>query len=116
MTEHKKLLVWQRSVVLAKRIYQLTDSFPGTQKYSLVDQMCRSAISIPSNIAEGGKRSTNKDFKSFLHISLGSLAELETQLIIAHDLLYIPEEEFSPLLRETDELSKMLHVLIKKLL
>lgn len=78
--------------------------------------MCRCAISIPSNIAEGSKRSTNKDFKSFLHVSLGSLTELETQLIIAHDLLYISEEEFKPLVKETDELSKMLHVLIKKLL
>lgn len=116
MTEHKKLIVWQRSVVLAKRIYQITDLFPDTQRYSLVDQMCRSAVSVPSNIAEGSKRSTNKDFKSFLHISLGSLAELETQLVIAHDLLYISDREFNPMVKELDELSKMLHVLIKKLL
>jgi four helix bundle protein len=116
MTEHKKLLVWQRSVILARNIYQVTSSFPNTQKYSLVDQMCRSAVSVPSNIAEGSKRSTNKDFKSFLHISLGSLAELETQLVIAHDLSYISEKDFPLLTKEVDEISKMLHSLIKKLL
>jgi four helix bundle protein len=116
MTEHKKLLVWQRSVILARNIYQVTSSFPNTQKYSLVDQMCRSAVSVPSNIAEGSKRSTNKDFKSFLHISLGSLAELETQLVIAHDLSYISEKDFDLLTKEVDEISKMLHSLIKKLL
>lgn len=78
--------------------------------------MCRCAISVPSNVAEGSKRSTAKDFKSFLHISLGSLAELETQIVIAHDLGYVTEKDFNPFVKEVDELSKMLHVLIKKLL
>ncbi len=78
--------------------------------------MCRSAVSVPSNIAEGSKRSTSKDFRLFLHVSLGSLAELETQIVIAHDLLYISNSDFNFLVKEIDELSKMLHVLIKKLL
>lgn len=116
MTEYKNLLVWQRSIVLVKRIYIISALFPKTQQYSLVDQMCRCAVSIPSNIAEGSKRSTNKDFKSFLHISLGSLAELETQTIIAHDLGYVSEKDFNFLVKEIDEVAKMTHSLIKKLL
>jgi four helix bundle protein len=77
--------------------------------------MCRSAVSVPSNIAEGSKRSTNKDFKSFLHISMGSLAEVETQLLICKNLQLISEETTHPLQKQAEELSKMLMAFIKKL-
>lgn len=83
MNNYKELKVWQRSVELAVKIYELTKHFPKEEVYGLTSQIKRSAISIPSNIAEGAGRNTDKDFNNFLGISYASLCELETQLIIA---------------------------------
>jgi len=80
--DHKKLKVWQEAIDLVANIYQLTGELPPDEKFGLVSQMRRSAISIPSNIAEGMARKSNKESTNFLYISLGSLAEIETQLII----------------------------------
>jgi four helix bundle protein len=80
---HKDLDAWKRSMELVDEIYKLTRSFPDNEKFGLVNQMRRSAISVPSNIAEGAGRQHKKEMIQFLYISLGSLAELETQLLIA---------------------------------
>jgi four helix bundle protein len=83
---HKDLNVWKESMTLAKEVYRLTKNFPKEETFGLVSQMRRAAVSIPSNIAEGAARNSNKEFIQFLHVSLGSLAELETQLLLSKEL------------------------------
>ena len=90
---HKDLDIWKLGIDLAMKIYELTDKFPDIEKYNLVNQMRRCAISIPANISEGAARNTKKEFLHFLYISLGSLSELETHLIIAKRLKYMDGEE-----------------------
>jgi four helix bundle protein len=85
---HKDLEVWKQGIELAKAVYGLAQSFPASELYGLTSQMRRSAVSIPSNIAEGAGRSTDKEFVYFLHITLGSIAELETQYILSKELGY----------------------------
>jgi four helix bundle protein len=82
---HKDLDVWKESMRLAKDVYALTTKFPKEEMYGLTSQIRRSAVSIPSNIAEGAGRNSNKEFIQFLYISLGSLAELETQILLSKD-------------------------------
>lgn len=83
---YKDLIVWQKAIKLVILIYDLTKAFPQNEIYGITSQMRRSSVSIPSNIAEGSKRRTKKDFEHFLSIALGSAAELETQLIISENL------------------------------
>lgn len=83
MKTYKDLIVWQKSIELVKEIYLLTEDFPKEEIYGLTSQIRRCAVSIPSNIAEGKMRTTNKEFSHFLSIAYGSGAELETQLILA---------------------------------
>lgn len=106
MKGHHKLEVWKRSIEFVTAIYKLTESFPKSEIYGLVQQLRRSAISIPSNIAEGAGRNSKNEFKQFLSIAQGSIAELETQLLIARNLGFVKEPE--SLLIELDELSKMI--------
>ena len=113
---YQDLVVWQRSVELVKEVYLLTKDFPKSETYSLVDQMKRSAISVPSNIAEGHARQHSGEFRQFLFIALGSLAELETQLIIANKLGYLEQNQLRLLLKQTDEIGKMLRGLVKKII
>ena len=80
---------WKKGIELAKSIYKLTEKFPKQETYGLISQMRRSAISIPSNAAEGFKRYHNKEYMQFLYVTLGSCAELETQITIAKELKYI---------------------------
>jgi len=108
----KDLKIWQRGIELVKLIYVITNSFPADEKYGLVSQMRRSAVSVPSNIAEGFMRRHNKEYKQFLYIALGSLAELETQIIISKELNFITTEH-SGMLSAIDELNKMTTGLIK---
>ncbi|MBF0385823.1 MAG: four helix bundle protein [Candidatus Omnitrophica bacterium] len=89
MKSYKELKIWQGGIEIVKEIYILTNKFPEYELYNLTSQIRKSAISIPSNIAEGFKRYHNKEYKQFLFISLGSIAELETQLIIAKDIGYL---------------------------
>jgi four helix bundle protein len=91
LTGHKDLDVWKKSMALVLDVYKSTQNFPTHELYGLTSQMRRSAVSIPSNIAEGAARNSEKEFIRFLYISLGSLAELETQLIIAHELKYLQD-------------------------
>lgn len=92
MKSHRDLDVWKKSISLVTEIYSLTKGFPPEEIYGLTSQMRRAAVSVPSNIAEGAARKSSKEFLQFLHISLGSLAELETQLHIACNLRYLQDD------------------------
>ena len=93
MHNFKELKVWQISRRLVKEVYETTSTFPATEKYGLISQVRRCAISIPTNIAEGCGRGTNPQFSHFLDISLGSACELETQVVIAQKLKFINEND-----------------------
>ena len=113
MKMHNDLEVWKKSVLLVTSIYAATNGFPSSEIYGISNQIRRSAVSIPSNIAEGSARQGNNEFVQFLNISLGSLAELETQLIIARNLEYIPTQDYESLIANLIEIRKMLLGLIK---
>lgn len=115
MLPYKELIVWQKAFRLSIDIYRATESFPQGEKFGLQSQIRRAAVSIPSNIAEGSKRGTDKDYASFLRIAHGSAAEVETQLLIAKELGYIPEKQFTPLHVELDEVMKILGSMIQKM-
>lgn len=104
----KELKVWQKSRIFVKNLFLLTKQFPKDERFELVSQMRRAAISIPSNIAEGSGRNSNKDFRRFLNIAISSAYELETQIIISFDLGYISEEEFNSRSNDIHEIQKMI--------
>lgn len=106
---YKDLIVWQKSVELAKKIYNLTRKFPKDELYNSVSQMRRAAISIPSNIAEGNGRSHGKEYGHFLSIAYGSALELETQLIITKDLDFAGKGEYDVVEGLLIEVLKMLN-------
>jgi four helix bundle protein len=112
---HKDLDVWNKAIVLVASIYKTTSSFPKEELYGLTSQIRRSAVSIPSNIAEGAARNHNKEFRQFLYIALASGAELETQLIISKMLGFISEEKSLELINELNSISRMLQGLIKSI-
>ena len=112
---YSDLQVWQKSMVLVKQVYQDTSPYPKDELYALTNQIRRAAVSIPSNIAEGHARDSTKEFLHHLSIALGSLAELETQLMLSRDLRYLPEDRLSPLLQQTNEIGKMIRGLQKAL-
>lgn len=112
---YKDLIVWQKSIHLIKLIYETTRSFPEEEKFGLISQIRRSAISIPSNIAEGYGRGSSKSYGQFLSIARGSLFELETQLYIARELQFISAEKFSSIEILNSEVGKMLNALMMKL-
>lgn len=107
MKTHKDLDVWKKSIVLVTSIYALTKAFPNDELFGLVNQMRRCAVSIPSNIAEGAGRDSSKEFARYLSISMGSIAELETQLIIAKNLNYGTDSEIENILDELIVIRKM---------
>lgn len=109
----KELMVWQRAKQLAVKVYLLTTESALAKHYALADQIRRSAISIPSNIAEGDERDTDKDSVRFFYIAKGSLAELATQLEIAHEVSLISVPQTTPIPAECAELGRMLGALIK---
>jgi len=115
MKNFKNLKVWEKGIHLVVNIYKKIEEFPKEELYGLTSQIKRSAISIPSNIAEGSGRGSDKDFNRFLDISLGSSFELETQLIIANRLRFLNEADFSALSEQLDEEQKMIIGLQKKL-
>ncbi len=104
----KDLQVWQRSMALAKSIYLLSSAFPKAEIYGLTAQIRRAAVSVPSNIAEGSQRGTQKEFHHFILIAKGSLAEVETQLMLAAEIGCIPHSEITAALKETSELHFMI--------
>jgi len=111
----KDLRIWQEGIKLVKDIYLLSKKFPKDEIYGLSSQMRRCAVSIPSNIAEGFRRYHNKEYKQFLYITLGSCAELETQVIISHELEYIKEEIKEEITKKIQYICKMVSRLIQKL-
>ena len=115
MRDFKKLKVWQRSHQLALDVYKSTEKFPKSEQYGLMSQMRRSAVSIPSNIAEGCGKEGQAVFARYLRIAMGSANELEYQLILSHDLNYIGKGAFDTLSDEVNQLKKMLVVLVKKI-
>jgi four helix bundle protein len=115
ITSFKDLMVWQRSMDIVVQIYEHTRSFPREEIYGLTSQIRRSAVSIPSNIAEGQSRGSDGNFRNHLDIALGSAAELETQLTIAIRIKYIQKAEHQKLVNELTEIVKMLYGLRSKL-
>jgi len=110
---YRELRVWQRSKELAVTIYNLSSSGPLSRDFGLRDQIRRAAVSIPSNIAEGDERDTNKDSVRFLYIAKGSLAELRTQLEIARDIGSLSKADYDPIEATCAEIGRMLGSLIK---
>ncbi len=108
-------MVWQIAIGFVKDIYKMTAPFPASEIYGLTNQIRRAAISIPSNIAEGQGRNSSKEFRQFLSIALGSLAEIETQLIIAKEIGYLSETILPDLLKTTDRIRKMVRSLSNSL-
>src|SRR6266404_9719457 len=116
MAQHyKDLVVWQKAMDLVTEIYKVTDSFPKKEVYSLTDQIRRAAVSVPSNIAEGQAHYSHREFLHFLRHPRGSLAELETQILIAERVKYIQAAEAEALLKRIDELGRILSGLIRSL-
>ena len=111
--DYKDLKVWQKSIELVKDIYFLVKKLPKEEIYSLTEQIKRSAISIPANIAEGSGRNTTKEFIQFLYISLGSASELETHLIVAQKVKYL--NDIDTYLIRINEIQRMLNGLISSL-
>ncbi|WP_172919905.1 four helix bundle protein [Capnocytophaga canis] len=113
ISSYKELVVWQKSIALVKKVYALLRSFPEEERFGLTSQIRRSAISVPSNIAEDFGRGSSKNFLQFLYVSRGSLYELETQLYIAKDLNFISDNQETENL--ISEIGKMLNSMIQKL-
>jgi four helix bundle protein len=108
MKGHKDLIVWQRAMDLVVEIYRLTARFPKDELYALTSQLRRAAVSVPSNIAEGCGRNSRKELHQFLGHARGSLAEVETQILIANKLNYVSVEVTGPLLHRAGKLGRML--------
>lgn len=115
VSDYKDLLVWQKGITLVKHIYTVTAVFPADEKYGLVSQMRRAAVSIPSNIAEGQARHTTGEFVQFISHAEGSVAELDTQLLVAIELGYCTRSEAQAAFELVSELRKMLNALRRKL-
>ncbi len=115
MTSHKELKVWQKGISLVKAIYSLTEPFPKAEQFGLTSQIRRSAVSIPSNIAEGCGRKSDKELIYFLHITLGSASELETQIIISQELGFIDNQQSEDIQTLIFEIIKMTSFLIKSI-
>ena len=113
--DYKDLKVWQKEIEIVDKIYTIIAKFPKEEVYGLVLQMRKAAVSIPSNIAEGFVRHHSKEYKQFLYISLGSCAELDTQLIISNRRKYITKEELEELTEDINHESRMLVSLINKI-
>lgn len=115
MHKVEDLKIWKKSIQLSKSIYQLMPELPKDEKFGLINQIKRSAVSVPSNIAEGAGRNSNNEFKHFLGIANGSLYELQTQLILTIELSLINNQNIQILIDECIEIQKMIYALQQKL-
>lgn len=115
MHQYKNLTLWTKSITLVTKVYKLTASFPDKERFNLISQINRAAVSVPSNIAEGAGRNSDKEFKQFLAIAHASSFELETQLIISYNLGYLLQSVLDELLKEINEVQKMNYSLQMKL-
>ena len=110
----RELIAWQKSMALAKYIYTVSSHFPQSEQYALTSQVQRAATSIPSNIAEGAGRTTQKELVHFLSFALGSSYELETEISLAKEFVYIDNETYTDLNNEIVEVQKLIYSLMKK--
>ncbi len=115
INSYRDLIAWQKAMDLVEKVYHLVHDFPANEIYTLSSQLKRSAISVPSNIAEGGSKKSIKDFIKFLNISYGSLAELETQILIAERVKFISKEKSEMILQYSEEVAKIISGLISSL-
>jgi four helix bundle protein len=115
MRNFRELTIWQNAISLAKNIYSLVEILPAKEKYGLASQICRAAVSIPSNIAEGCSRSSQKEFKHYLEIGFGSAFEVETQLIIIAETEMIEKGRISETISKIHSLQAQINALIGKL-
>ncbi|MDE1206949.1 four helix bundle protein [Tenacibaculum larymnensis] len=115
MRNFRNLNVWKQGIEIVKRVYNLSEKLPSEEKFGLRSQITRATISIPSNIAEGASRNSEIEFKRFLEISMGSLFEVETQLIIIGELGFISSEELKPIFELLEKEAKMINSLINKI-
>jgi four helix bundle protein len=111
----RDLLVWQKAMQLVTDVYQLSCCFPKEEQSGLTSQLRRAAVSVPANIAEGQARRHSREFRNFLSIALGSLAELQTHVEIGARLGYLRKAEMAPVWAQAEELAKMLHGLLRAL-
>lgn len=114
MHNFQELIIWQKAMDVTEDVYRLSANFPKEEKYGLTSQIRRSAISVPSNIAEGAGRNTDGEFKHFLGIASGSSNELLTQLFLSHKLELVEESKVNPILDQLIEVQKINYSLIKK--
>ena len=112
---YQDLIVWQKAMELVISVYEVTRNFPREERYGLSNQLRRAAVSIPSNIAEGHARKSRAAYRNFLSIASGSLAEVETQIILARKLGYMDQATMEQLRGGTTEIGKMLNTLLQKL-
>jgi four helix bundle protein len=112
---YREQFIWKRGIELAIKCYQLTEHFPKSELYGLTSQIRRSSVSVPSNIAEGYGRKTKGEYIQFLHVALGSLRELDTQLIISKEVKLAEISLFTPVLEEVDRLQGILVATLNKL-
>ncbi|MFH6985188.1 four helix bundle protein [Marinoscillum sp. 108] len=115
MRDFTKYDVWNNAISLSVKIYSLTANYPGEEKYGLVSQLRRASVSVPSNFAEGCSRSSEKDFKRFIEIAIGSAFELKTQLVISNKLGHLSERDFSSVIDDLDIIAKQLNSFRNKL-
>lgn len=115
MKNYKELIIWQKGIQLIKKVYQLSKQFPAEEKYGLVSQMTRAAVSISANIAEGSSRNSDKDYARFLQIALGSAFEVQTYLVIAKEMKLAKNIDIIEVEMMLEEEIKMIHSFIKKL-
>jgi four helix bundle protein len=114
MQRYTDLKVWQRGHELVLAIYRLTEGYPKTEQYGVVSQLRRAAVSVPTNIAEGSKRTGRAEYARFLNVAEGSLAEADYLLLLSRDLGLAGSEAVDPLRAEAEELSRMIHALRRK--
>jgi four helix bundle protein len=115
MQDYRKLQIWQKAHQITLKVYKLTKSFPADERFGLISQMQRCAVSIPSNIAEGSARGSDADFARFIAIAMGSGAELDYQLLLAHELGYVSEEAHQTTTQELNDLRRMMNAFYRRL-
>lgn len=115
MSNFRKLIIWQKAMNLVTKTYNSTKNFPKEEVFGLTSQIRRCSISIPSNIAEGHGRESNKEYLKFLNFSIGSLFELQTQLEIAKNIEYLTDDDFNTIYEDSREVERMLVSFINKI-
>ncbi|TAJ09444.1 MAG: four helix bundle protein [Nitrospirae bacterium] len=110
---HKKLSVWKEAIELALLVYRVTEQFPGSERFNLIDQLRRAAVSVSSNIAEGAGRQTKKEFVQFLYVAQGPLSELDTQFELAQRLGYLDGGQWKAIDEQLVRVAKLLSGLIR---